>query len=137
MSEAEMNGRDMVMPMVKVTVPIYRKKYKSMQNESFALKSASEQAYALTANNLQTEYFEAMQLYQDARRRVDLYFNQGELAQRSLDIMTGSYSGADLQLTDLLRVRQQLIDYELLQIKAITDLNTAIAWLNRLSGKMQ
>lgn len=134
---ADMNGKDMIMPMVKVTIPVWRKKYRSMQNEATALKAASVQAYESTANNLESEFYEAWQLYQDARRRAGLYQNQGQLAQRSLDIMIRSYSGAVSQLSDLLRVRQQLIDYDLKKIQAITDLNTATAWLYRLSGQMQ
>ena len=38
-----MNGKDMIMPMVTVTLPIYRKKYKAMQTEADFLKSANSQ----------------------------------------------------------------------------------------------
>ncbi len=34
MSTSAMNGKDMIMPMVTVTLPIYRKKYKAMQTEA-------------------------------------------------------------------------------------------------------
>lgn len=136
MSESEMSGRDMVMPMVKVTLPIYRKKYKAMQNEAVALKNASEQTHQFTANNLQSEYYEALQLFSDAQRRIQLYTDQRELAQRSVDIMIRSFSSAASQLTDVLTVRQQLLNYELLQVQAVTDYNTSIAWLKKLSGSV-
>ena len=39
MSTSPMNGKDMIMPMVALTLPIYRKKYKAMQAETNFLKA--------------------------------------------------------------------------------------------------
>lgn len=132
MSTSAMNGKDMIMPMVTVTLPIYRKKYKAMQAEAEFLKSANLQNYRATANLLQTEYYQAIQLYQDAQRRVKLYADQYQLASKSLGIMFRSFASAGTDLTDILRIRQQTLDYEYRQIEAVADYNTAIAWLKRL-----
>ncbi len=133
----EMNGKDMVMPMVTVTLPIYRKKYKAMQEEVKLQKSATEQGFQTTANALQNEYYQAIQLYQDAQRRVKLYQNQTDLANKSLNILMKSFSASGSGLTDLLRIQQQTLDYETRQIEAIADNNTAIAWLKRLMANSQ
>jgi outer membrane protein TolC len=137
MTAPEMNGKDMVMPMVTVTLPIYRKKYKAMQEEVKLQKTATEQGFQATANALQTEFYEAIQLFQDAQRRMKLYQNQADLADKSLNIMMKSFSASGSGLTDLLRIQQQTLDYETLQIEAITDNNTAIAWLKRLMANSQ
>ncbi|NEW85593.1 MAG: TolC family protein, partial [Mariniphaga sp.] len=133
MSTSPMNGKDMIMPMVTVTLPIYRKKYKAMQAEADFLKSANAQNYKATVNSLQTEYYQAMQLYQDAQRRVKLYADQYQLASKSLDIMFKSFASSGVNLTDILRVRQQTLNYEYRQIEAVADYNTAIAWLKKLN----
>lgn len=132
MSTSSMNGKDMIMPMVTVTLPIYRKKYKAMQAEAIFMKAATEQGYKATSNSLQTEYYEALQLYQDAQRRINLYENQSLLAKKSLNIMIKTFSASGSGLTDLLRICQQMLDYETKQVEAVTDYNTAIAWLERL-----
>lgn len=137
MSTSTMNGKDMVMPMVRVTLPIYRKKYKSMQLEAELSKSATEQNYKATANSLQTEYYEALQFYQDAGRRMRLYESQSQLAKKSLDIMIKSFSASGSGLTDILRIRQQTLDYEFKQVQAMADYNTATAWLKRLMAYSQ
>jgi outer membrane protein TolC len=137
MSTSAMNGKDMIMPMVTVTLPIYRKKYKAMQTEADLMKSATEQGYKATSNSLQTEYYEALQLYQDAQRRIKLYENQSRLAKQSLDIMIKSFSASGSGLTDILRIRQQTLDYEFKQIEALVDYNTSIAWLKRLMANSQ
>jgi outer membrane protein TolC len=137
MSTSTMNGKDMIMPMLTITLPIYRKKYKAMQTEADLMKSANEQGYNAASNSLQTEYYEAMQLYQDAERRMKLYENQNLLAKKSLDIMIKSFSASGSDLTDILRIRQQTLDYEFKQLEAIVDYNTSIAWLKRLMANTQ
>ena len=134
MSTSTMNGQDMIMPMLTLTLPVYRKKYKSMQIETNYLKTASEQNYQATANSLQTQYYQALQLYNDAQRRMKLYESQSQLAKKTLDIQIKTYSTSNSSMTDILRTRLQLFDYEFKQVEALTDYNKAIALINRLTA---
>jgi outer membrane protein TolC len=133
MSASSMNGKDMIMPMVTVSLPIYRRKYKAMQTEADFLKSANSQNYQATVNSLQTEYYQAIQLYKDAQRRTKLYAGQSQLASKSLEILISSFASGGAALTDILRVRQQTLDYEYKQAEAVAEYNTSIAWLKRLN----
>ena len=137
MSASPMNGSDMLMPMVTATLPIYRKKYKAMQTEADLLKSANIQNYKATANALQTEYYQAIQLYQDAQRRRKLYAGQHQLASQSLDILLKSFTSSGAGLTDILRVQQQKLEYEYKQTEAVADYNISIAWIKRLMADSQ
>jgi outer membrane protein TolC len=134
MGSPSMNGKDMIMPMVIVTLPIYRKKYNAMQNEAELMKTATSHNYQATSNSLQAEYYQAVQLYQEAKRRVKLYDNQYKLASKSLDLMLKSFTVSSSGLTDVLRIRQQTLDYDLKQVEAVADFNTAVAWLKRLGS---
>jgi outer membrane protein TolC len=137
MGTPEMNGKDMVMPMVIVTLPIYRKKYNAMKREAEFLTSATSLNYQATSNSLESEYYQAVQLYEDSQRRIRLYENQFQLASKSLDVMMKSFSTSSAGLTDVLRVQQQTLDYELRQVEAVADFNTAIAWMKRLMAYSQ
>jgi outer membrane protein TolC len=132
MSTSAMNGKDMIMPMLTVTLPIYRNKYKAMVTEAELLKKAKAQEYTATVNTLQTEYFEAVQFYQDADRRMKLYSNQYQIASRTLDLLLSSFTSSGIELNDILSAQQQMLDYELKQEEAKVDHNTAIALLNQL-----
>lgn len=136
MSASTMNGNDMIMPMISVTLPVNRKKYNAMRGEADLLSQASSQNYQAMLNSLNTEYFSAVQLYQDARRRAKLYEDQYQLASKTLEIMLKDFTSSAVSLTDVLRVRQLTLDYELKQVEAVADLNTAKAWLERLMGKI-
>lgn len=137
MSTSDMNGKDMIMPMVTVTVPLYRKKYKAMQAEADLLKASSLAGYQASFNSLRVEYFQALQQFEDAQLRMDLYQRQSELTQKSLDLMINSFSVSNSGLTDVLRNQQQLLDYKTKTVEAITDFNTAIAWLKRLAASTE
>jgi len=132
MSSSSMNGADMIMPMVSVTLPVYRKKYNAMKYEADLLRSAAEQNYTATANLLRTEFYNALQLYQDAAQRATLYENQRILASRSLDLLLKAFSTSSSSLTDVLRMRQQIYEYELKLVESNVDLNNAAAWITRL-----
>ena len=132
MSASPMNGRDMIMPMATVTIPIYRKKYNAMQTEAKLMSTAAGQDYQSRANALETEYYEAVRLYKDGQRRMVLFDSQRKLASKTLDIMLKSFATGGTDLTDVLRVRQQVLDYELKEAEAVADYNTAVAWLQRL-----
>ena len=132
MSTSSMNGQDMIMPMLSVTLPIYRKKYKPMQTESGYLKAASKNNYVATANALKIAYLEALQQYQDAKRRIKLYQNQRELTQKSVDILLKSFAASTVGLTERVQVQQQMLDYEMKEVEAVVDYNKAISQLKRL-----
>lgn len=137
MSTSAMNGNDMVMPMVTITLPIYRKKYKAMQKEVENLRLAQTQEIQATSNSLKTEYYEAVQDYEDAQRRITLYMRQYQLANQSLKIMIKSFSASQAGLTDLLMIQQQTLNYELKQVEAVADFNLAISKLQRLMAYSQ
>lgn len=137
MSGSHMNGRDMVMPMFTVTLPIYRKKYKAMAKEVELMQGANRQAHQATSNTLQTEYYQALQMFFDAQRRMDLYADQYELASKSMEILLSSYSSSGSDLTSVIQVQQQKLDYGFKQVEAVADYNIAIAWIKRLLAQTQ
>ncbi|MFZ4456389.1 MAG: TolC family protein [Bacteroidales bacterium] len=129
---SSMNGQDMIMPMVTVTLPIYRKKFKAMQAETNYQKTATKQNYEATVNALQTDYAEALQSYSDAQRRMKLYETQSQLSKKMLDIQIKTFSASGSGLSDILRIRQQLLDYELRKLDAVIDLSKMQALVRRL-----
>jgi hypothetical protein len=51
--------------------------------------------------------------------------------------MLKSFATSANGLTDILRIRQQTLDYEFKEVEAVVDYNTAIAWLKRLMAFSQ
>ena len=132
MSTSPMNGNDMVMPMVTVTLPIYRKKYRAMQKEAEWMQKANGQEIQTTVNSLQTQYFEAVQQYKNASRLLALYKKQIDITRKTFDIMLKSYASGGTNLSGILDISRQLLDYRYKEVEALADYNTAVAALKRL-----
>jgi len=132
MSVSGMNGKDMIMPMVSVTLPLYRKKYNSTKKEAEFLGQAAESSYQAAVLSLEAEVIKAVQAYNDADRRVKLYDDLFSIALTSFELTLKNFSTSASNLTDVLRMYQQTLDYELKSVEAVADLYTAEAWLQRL-----
>lgn len=133
-STSMMNGKDMIMPMLAVTLPIYRKKYNSMIHEAELLRDASASSSANAINDLRFEFQQTIQNYNDANRRIILFSKQSDLADNSLNLLITSFSANSTDFEEILRMEQQLLDYELKKIEAVTDKNTLIAQLLYITG---
>jgi len=75
-------------------------------------------------------------LYKDAARRLKINTEQRDLAKKSLEIIIRNFSSASSSLTDVLRVRQQLLEYEYKSVEALTDLSTSAALINRITATL-
>lgn len=134
-STSMMNGMDMLMPMIKISIPIYRKKYKAMRSETEMLQSATQNSLKETQNMLLAGYYEGLERYENAGRQIDLYNMQAALLQKILNLSIKEFSNSGNGLTDLLRTRQELYSYELKKEETIAELNASVAYLRRITGK--
>ncbi|MBD3626526.1 TolC family protein [Cyclobacterium sp.] len=129
-----MGGNNMVMPMFKITLPIYRKKFKSIEKAAELNQQASLQRKENTVNQLSSQWRNALRDWDDANRRVGLYQQQTKLAQQTLDLLMTAYANDGKAFEDLLKVQQQLLDYQLKHIMAIVDKHNSVAQLENLAG---
>ena len=127
-----MNGMDMVMPMFKISIPIFRKKYQAQQKESRHYRQASELKYENTLNQLQSEYQTVKQQLADASRKIALYQKQQELPLSTWQLIVREFSAGTTSLTDVIQVERQLLDYRLKKSEAIAEYNTRIAGMEKL-----
>ncbi len=133
-STSMMNGNDMIMPMITVTLPIYRKKYNSKSHEAELLRDAASFASANAINDIRVTYQQTLKNLNDADRRMVLFSKQSDLAEKSLSLLITSFSANAAGFDEILRMEQQLLDYELKKIEAVTDKNIYINQLLFLTG---
>ncbi len=129
---AAMNGNDMIMPMVKITLPIFRRKYNAQQRESQFNYQSRRMKYDDTVNKLQAEYTGLKQQLEDASRKVTLYTEQYTLSQSIYQVMVRSFSAGNTSLTDVIAVERQMLDYNLRKSESIASYNTMVAGIQKL-----
>ena len=129
------NGKDMIMPMLNLTLPIYRKKYTSMRKEAEYMMNASKNKQTNMLNNLQVDLENALLNIKNAERKINLFKYQTTLASQSLNVLTATYSTAGVDFEEVLRMQQKLLDYEFKLVEAIVDQNTEAANIGYLISK--
>ena len=127
-----MNGKDMIMPMVSISIPIYRSKYKAQQRESKFWRQVSEEKHANTLNELQSELYKTKHLLNDASRKIALYKKQENLAKTTYNLIVQEFVSGKSDLTNVIQVQRQLLDYQLKEAEAIANYNTMAASMQKL-----
>jgi outer membrane protein TolC len=127
-----MSGMDMVMPMVSITLPLYRNKYKAQQRESRFMQQSALEKYNNTLNILQSDLFKQQQQLDNAERTIALYQKQEQLARTAYQLVVQEFVSAKSDLTNVIQLQRQLLDYQLRQAEAIAEYNTRVASIRKL-----
>ncbi|MBF1543546.1 MAG: TolC family protein [Prevotella salivae] len=122
-----MNGKDMVMPMVSVTIPIYRKKITSAIHSAQLMERSAAYNYQSQLDALQSTYLSIEQRADDIKRKLKLYESEVSLLNRTLELMQKEYATGAASLTDILQTTRESIDYDLLKAEANAQYNTITA----------
>ncbi|MDR0541679.1 MAG: TolC family protein [Dysgonamonadaceae bacterium] len=131
-SMGNMNGKDMIMPMASITIPIYRGKYKALQRENILLQQANKKKYINTQNLLEAELYRLKGNLDNADRKIALYRKQSELAKTTYRLIVNEFVSGKSDLSNVIQVQRQLLDYELKIAEAIADYNTMAANIQKL-----
>jgi outer membrane protein TolC len=129
-----MGGNDMIMPMVTMTLPIYRKKTTAKIKEAELRQEAVRFNKENTINQLEISWSKAIRDLEDANRKVALYDSQLELAKQNLSLLLTAYATNGQDFEEVLRAQQLILDYEFSKISAITRQYNSIAMLDMLSA---
>ncbi len=122
-----MNGKDMVMPMVSVTIPIYRKKITSAIHSAQLMERSAAYNYQSQLDALQSTYLSIEQRADDIKRKLKLYESEVSLLNRTLELMQKEYATGATSLADILQTTRESIDYDLLKAEANAQYNTITA----------
>src|SRR5690606_37266616 len=128
----DMNGQDMIMPMVSVTLPVFRNKYNAQQRESELWRASSDEQFENTLNRLKSDYYGYKNQLDDAERMVELYEKQTALARTTYNLIVKEFVTGKSDLTNVIQVQRQLLDYQLKNAEAIADYNIMVASIQKL-----
>ena len=129
------NGKDAIMPMVTVTLPIYRGKYKAAIKET---QLASEN-YRLQREEYTNSLLAGYEMAQfEAKKEFDLitlYGRQREETNQALNLLLSAYGNSGKDFEEVLRMQQQLLKYDKMKASAEVQFHIAVARMNYLTGK--
>lgn len=119
------NGRDAIMPMLSISLPIYHQKYKKMKEEAQLLQKAAALEKEEEENKLIREFEKALAQLRRQRELSFLYQAQIEEAQQALQLLLKSYANSSRDFEEILRMQQQLLSYQKDKLSALAAYNVA------------
>ncbi|MDR0714730.1 MAG: TolC family protein [Bacteroidales bacterium] len=131
-----MNGKDMIMPMVSISIPLYRNKYRAAQRESLLLRKATDEKYTDILNQLQAELYRYKQQTDNATRNITLYRKQVSLTYAACELLLREFSSGKASLSDIVQMQRRLLDYRLKETDAVADYNIAAANIRNLMSQL-
>jgi outer membrane protein TolC len=127
-----MGGEDMVMPMVTLSLPIYRKKISSKIKEADYLKNGAAMQQEETTNQLTLQWASAFRDWEESERLLNLYEAQVALVEQQLQVMETTFAGGYLALAEVLQTQQLLLDYRSKKLNALYQQHQSLAQLDAL-----
>lgn len=124
------NGRDVLMPMVSVSIPVFREKYRSAYRE-LDLMTESYELQKEDYRNALFDSYEAVSFEIDKQSElIRLYEAQILETRRMEDLLLASYRNSGQAFEEVLRMEQSRLKYEKARIAAMAKLLTAQAKLD-------
>lgn len=129
------NGKDVLMPSVNVSLPIFRKKYKAAEMEAQFLETAAIASKKDLENTLLSSYEMEWFKSEMASQQIELYQKQMVKTKQLMDLLVTTYSNSGQDFEETLRVQQELLNYQMAEATAKKDYQTALAKLDYLTAK--
>lgn len=129
------NGKDILMPMVSVSIPIFRKKYNAAMKEAQLMQESYTYQKQEVTNMLISEYEMVWFQVQQQFQLLSLYEQQIETSQQSLNILFTSYGNSGKEFEEVLRMQQQLLKYQKLSATALAQYHIAVEKINYITSK--
>ncbi len=129
------NGRNVVMPMVSVSIPIFRKKYKAAKREAQLMQESYTLQKNEIVNSLISDYEMTWFQIQQQKELIDLYKQQTLQTNQSLNLLFSAYSNTGKDFEEVLRMQQQLLKYERMKVTAEVEYQIALAKMNYITAK--
>ncbi|MEN8886795.1 MAG: TolC family protein [Winogradskyella sp.] len=128
------NGKDVIMPMVSVSIPIFNKKYKSQtkQNELQQQEIIAQKQERL--NTLQTLLSKAINERMSARISHATQTNNLMQAKDAEDILIKSYETGTIDFNDVLDIQELQLKFQINQIESVKSYYIQTTIINYLTN---
>jgi cobalt-zinc-cadmium efflux system outer membrane protein len=129
------NGKDVIMPMVSISLPIFRGKYKAAREEAKLM----QESYYLQKQNLRNTLITNFEMISfdiyKKQKLIELYEQQINESRQTLNLLFTVYSNSGKDFEEVLRMEQQLLTYRKLKASALSEYHIALEKMNYITAK--
>ena len=130
----DMNGMDMWMGMIKVTLPIYRHKIKAQRRAAELMKQNADESYLRKVDVLRSQLLGISQRAADVQRKIRLYQQDMDILTNTLELMKGEYAAGTVTLSDILQTEREQLNYAFSHAEARAQYNMIVAEFEKIAS---
>lgn len=129
------NGKDAIMPMISVSLPVNSKKYSAAVKEAEWMQTSFQEMKQEVSNGLLASYEMAAYDLMKAEEEYELFAVQKDKTRQAAKLLLSAYSNTGKDFEEVLRMQQMLLMYQTATATALKDYFTAMAKLHYLTAK--
>lgn len=130
----ENNGKDVIMPMLSMTIPINRKKNKAKIKESELKSEEFKFKKEAVENELISEFETGISKYQSALNDLNLYEDLIIKSEQVLRILRTAYENSGKDYDQLLNMQRKVLNYHIKKLEAGMNVKIAESFFEYLSN---
>lgn len=125
------NGRDIFVPKLMLSVPIYRKAYKAKDAQELKNQEVLELNKEDLSTRIISQLLKSFADYKNALVDIELNGQLIETSNMAYDILLSEYSTSSKGFDDLLQIQNQILKYRLALAKAELSAKVAMSTINQ------
>ncbi|MFT5077890.1 MAG: cobalt-zinc-cadmium efflux system outer membrane protein [Planctomycetota bacterium] len=129
------NGKDVLMPMVSVSIPLFNKRYKSISRQNQLRQQEIETQKLHRLNLLETAFAKAISQRNQARIKYSTQSKNVKQAKDAEEILIKNYETGTIDFNDVLDIQELQLKFQTNQISAIKTYYLQSAIVNYLITK--
>lgn len=126
------NGKDIVMPMVSLSIPIFNNRYKSVSKQNYLRQKEIELQKEERLNILESTFSKSMSLRNQARIQYNTQAKNLKQAKNAEEILIKNYETGTINFNDVLDIQELQLKFQMNQIQTIKEYYTQSAIVNYL-----
>lgn len=126
-SEMPNGNKDMIMPMVSLSIPIFRGKYKGAIREAELLQESYELKKQDYSNTLISSFQKVQFDLRKQAQLIDHYHRQVKTTQQTLNLLLSAYANGETDFEEVLIVQKQLLNYQRQVVTTLVEYNISNA----------
>ncbi|MCB9251155.1 MAG: TolC family protein [Flavobacteriales bacterium] len=131
------NGKNVIMPMLSMSIPVYRAKYKASTNES-RINQVSISTYRIHMENVLISTYESAKFdLEKATKQFELYNRQILKIDQVIRLLESAYSNSGKDFEEILKLNQEILSVQIGKATATKSFYLALAKLDYLTSKTE
>ena len=126
------NGKDILMPMVSVSIPLFNNKFKSISRQNKLRQQEIETQRKQRLNVLESAFAQAISQRNQARIKYDTQEKNLKQANDAEEILIKNYETGTIDFNDVLDIQELQLKFQINQISAVTTYYLQSAVVNYL-----